>query len=131
VLNYGKCTNIGICNKANTNELILIVDPKFKCPECDDELSFAAPKESSILQKALPIALIVCIMGLGGFWMLNSKKIDPASDQVAKTTNSKTQPSEKAKDYTKTAEADAFKKTNYQLSAKAEQLSVRSKPAEP
>jgi hypothetical protein len=95
VLNYGKCTNIGICNKANTSELILIVNPKFKCPECDDELSFAAPKESSTLQKALPIALILCIMGLGGFWMLNSKKIASTSAQVTKTTHLKTQLTEK------------------------------------
>ncbi|SJM96236.1 hypothetical protein CRENPOLYSF2_920005 [Crenothrix polyspora] len=95
MLNYGKCTNIGICNKANTSELILIVNPKFKCPECDDELSFAAPKESSTLQKALPIALILCIMGLGGFWMLNSKKIASTSAQVTKTTHLKTQLTEK------------------------------------
>ncbi|WP_394754725.1 hypothetical protein [Crenothrix sp.] len=92
--------------------MIPIADPKFKCPECEDDLYFAAPKESSYLQKALPIALIICIMGLGGFWMLNSKKITPDFAKAVATTALKTQRIEKYKDYTKTAEIDVFEKTN-------------------
>lgn len=51
-------------------------------------------------------------MGLGGFWMLNSKKITPDFAKAVATTALKTQRIEKYKDYTKTAEIDVFEKTN-------------------
>lgn len=75
---YGKCTNVGLCNKASTNEILIIEDnKKFECHDCHLKLNICAPKEFNALQKILPASLVTLMLGIGGIWTMNSEKSSP------------------------------------------------------
>lgn len=83
---YGKCTNVGLCNKASTNEILIIEDnKKFECHDCHLKLNICAPKEFNALQKILPASLVTLMLGIGGIWTMNSEAPSPKYKHSAAT----------------------------------------------